>query len=160
MIAAVLIIRERTKPVTVSWYALNALCKRFAIQEHSSQLVWMYSLHIECLMQFPPTKYLFKCEFDLIFCILLTNSSFSLFFQSFLYRCVGVILQQCHNKELVKKQLQEILISTRHNDAIERTVHRSCTPHTYQFTSDFWIKREFMCWQSNCLLKNNVQTAH
>ncbi|KAG1947998.1 maestro heat-like repeat-containing protein family member 1 isoform X1 [Pimephales promelas] len=41
--------------------------------------------------------------------------------KSFLYRCVGVILQQCQNKELVKKQLQEILISSRHNDAIERT---------------------------------------
>uniref|UniRef100_A0A671LQ92 Maestro heat-like repeat-containing protein family member 1 n=1 Tax=Sinocyclocheilus anshuiensis TaxID=1608454 RepID=A0A671LQ92_9TELE len=39
----------------------------------------------------------------------------------FLYRCIGVILQQCYNKELVRKQLQEILISTRHNDAIERT---------------------------------------
>uniref|UniRef100_A0A672KBV2 Maestro heat-like repeat family member 1 n=1 Tax=Sinocyclocheilus grahami TaxID=75366 RepID=A0A672KBV2_SINGR len=40
---------------------------------------------------------------------------------SFLYRCIGVILQQCYNKELVRKQLQEILIGTRHNDAIERT---------------------------------------
>uniref|UniRef100_A0A8C1X300 Maestro heat-like repeat-containing protein family member 1 n=1 Tax=Cyprinus carpio TaxID=7962 RepID=A0A8C1X300_CYPCA len=39
----------------------------------------------------------------------------------FLYRCIGVILQQCYNKELVRKQLQEILISARHNDAIERT---------------------------------------
>ncbi|XP_052003052.1 maestro heat-like repeat-containing protein family member 1 [Xyrauchen texanus] len=41
--------------------------------------------------------------------------------KSFLYRCVGMILQQCYNKELVRKQLQEILISARHNDAIERT---------------------------------------
>ncbi|RXN31759.1 maestro heat-like repeat-containing family member 1 isoform X1 [Labeo rohita] len=41
--------------------------------------------------------------------------------KSFLYRCIGVILQQCYNKELVRKQLQEILISTRHNDPIERT---------------------------------------
>ncbi|XP_043116564.1 maestro heat-like repeat-containing protein family member 1 [Puntigrus tetrazona] len=41
--------------------------------------------------------------------------------KSFLYRCIGVILQQCYNKELVRKQLQEILINTRHNDAIERT---------------------------------------
>uniref|UniRef100_A0A9J7XJA1 Maestro heat-like repeat family member 1 n=1 Tax=Cyprinus carpio carpio TaxID=630221 RepID=A0A9J7XJA1_CYPCA len=40
---------------------------------------------------------------------------------SFLYRCIGVILQQCYNKELVRKQLQEMLIGTRHNDAIERT---------------------------------------
>uniref|UniRef100_A0A8C7VWQ4 Maestro heat-like repeat family member 1 n=1 Tax=Oncorhynchus mykiss TaxID=8022 RepID=A0A8C7VWQ4_ONCMY len=41
-------------------------------------------------------------------------------FQSFLYRCIGVTLQQCSNKEVVQKQLQEMLISARHNDAIER----------------------------------------
>uniref|UniRef100_A0A8C4DC57 HEAT repeat-containing protein 7A n=1 Tax=Dicentrarchus labrax TaxID=13489 RepID=A0A8C4DC57_DICLA len=40
--------------------------------------------------------------------------------KSFLYRCIGVTLQQCFNKELVKKQLQEILLTARHNDAIER----------------------------------------
>ncbi|XP_071252234.1 maestro heat-like repeat-containing protein family member 1 isoform X2 [Salvelinus alpinus] len=40
--------------------------------------------------------------------------------KSFLYRCVGVTLQQCSNKDVVQKQLQEILISARHNDAIER----------------------------------------
>ncbi|XP_034729707.1 maestro heat-like repeat-containing protein family member 1 isoform X1 [Etheostoma cragini] len=40
--------------------------------------------------------------------------------KSFLYRCVGVTLQQCFNKELVKKQLQEILLTARHNDAVER----------------------------------------
>uniref|UniRef100_A0A4W4GLS8 Maestro heat-like repeat family member 1 n=1 Tax=Electrophorus electricus TaxID=8005 RepID=A0A4W4GLS8_ELEEL len=38
----------------------------------------------------------------------------------FLYKCIGVTLQQCTNKELVRKQLQEILISARHNDATER----------------------------------------
>uniref|UniRef100_A0A8D0D6V9 Maestro heat-like repeat family member 1 n=1 Tax=Sander lucioperca TaxID=283035 RepID=A0A8D0D6V9_SANLU len=38
----------------------------------------------------------------------------------FLYRCVGVTLQQCFNKELAKKQLQEILLTARHNDAVER----------------------------------------
>uniref|UniRef100_A0A674EIK7 Maestro heat like repeat family member 1 n=1 Tax=Salmo trutta TaxID=8032 RepID=A0A674EIK7_SALTR len=43
-----------------------------------------------------------------------------LFPQGFLYRCVGVTLQQCSNKEVVQKQLQEILISARHNDAMER----------------------------------------
>uniref|UniRef100_A0A4W5L763 MROH2B-like HEAT-repeats domain-containing protein n=1 Tax=Hucho hucho TaxID=62062 RepID=A0A4W5L763_9TELE len=42
--------------------------------------------------------------------------------KSFLYRCIGVTLQQCSNKEVVQKQLQEILISARHNDAIERAV--------------------------------------
>ncbi|XP_031729629.1 maestro heat-like repeat-containing protein family member 1 isoform X1 [Anarrhichthys ocellatus] len=40
--------------------------------------------------------------------------------KSFLYRCIGVTLQQCFNKELVKKQLQEILLAARHNDAVER----------------------------------------
>ncbi|XP_061572342.1 maestro heat-like repeat-containing protein family member 1 [Cololabis saira] len=40
--------------------------------------------------------------------------------KSFLYRCIGVTLQQCFNKEVVKKQLQEILLAARHNDAAER----------------------------------------
>ncbi|XP_047217204.1 maestro heat-like repeat-containing protein family member 1 isoform X3 [Girardinichthys multiradiatus] len=40
--------------------------------------------------------------------------------KSFLYRCIGVTLQQCFNKEVVKKQLQEVLLVARHNDAIER----------------------------------------
>ncbi|KAM6910364.1 maestro heat-like repeat-containing protein family member 1 isoform 1-T1 [Xenentodon cancila] len=40
--------------------------------------------------------------------------------KSFLYRCIGVTLQQCFNKEVVKKQLQEILLVARHNDAAER----------------------------------------
>uniref|UniRef100_A0AAQ5Y5R6 Maestro heat-like repeat family member 1 n=1 Tax=Amphiprion ocellaris TaxID=80972 RepID=A0AAQ5Y5R6_AMPOC len=39
---------------------------------------------------------------------------------SFLYRCIGVTLQQSFNKEVVKKQLQEILLTARHNDAVER----------------------------------------
>uniref|UniRef100_A0A672GBI7 Maestro heat-like repeat family member 1 n=1 Tax=Salarias fasciatus TaxID=181472 RepID=A0A672GBI7_SALFA len=39
---------------------------------------------------------------------------------SFLYRCIGVTLQQCFNKEVVKKQLQEVLLTARHNDAVER----------------------------------------
>ncbi|XP_068999386.1 maestro heat-like repeat-containing protein family member 1 isoform X1 [Embiotoca jacksoni] len=40
--------------------------------------------------------------------------------KSFLYRVIGVTLQQCFNKEVVKKQLQEILLIARHNDAVER----------------------------------------
>ena len=36
------------------------------------------------------------------------NIIFPVVSQSFLYRCVGVMLQECHNKEVVKKQLQEI----------------------------------------------------
>uniref|UniRef100_A0A667XSE9 Maestro heat-like repeat family member 1 n=1 Tax=Myripristis murdjan TaxID=586833 RepID=A0A667XSE9_9TELE len=38
----------------------------------------------------------------------------------FLYQCIGVTLQQCYNKEVVKKQLQEILLTARHSDTIER----------------------------------------
>ncbi|KAG9345013.1 hypothetical protein JZ751_009553 [Albula glossodonta] len=41
--------------------------------------------------------------------------------KSFLYKFIGVTLQQCYNKELVKRQLQEILVGARHNDTIERT---------------------------------------
>uniref|UniRef100_A0A4W5KHG1 Maestro heat-like repeat family member 1 n=1 Tax=Hucho hucho TaxID=62062 RepID=A0A4W5KHG1_9TELE len=51
--------------------------------------------------------------------------------KSFLYRCIGVTLQQCSNKEVVQKQLQEILISARHNDAIERAV-KPLSPHLSQ----------------------------
>uniref|UniRef100_A0A3P8XIB0 Maestro heat-like repeat family member 1 n=1 Tax=Esox lucius TaxID=8010 RepID=A0A3P8XIB0_ESOLU len=40
--------------------------------------------------------------------------------RSFLYKFVGVTLQQCCNKELVKKQLQEILFNARHSDSTER----------------------------------------
>ncbi|XP_022529276.2 maestro heat-like repeat-containing protein family member 1 isoform X2 [Astyanax mexicanus] len=40
--------------------------------------------------------------------------------KSFLYKCIGMTLQQCTNKELVRKQLQEVLVSARHNDATER----------------------------------------
>uniref|UniRef100_A0A6Q2XHU5 Maestro heat-like repeat family member 1 n=1 Tax=Esox lucius TaxID=8010 RepID=A0A6Q2XHU5_ESOLU len=40
--------------------------------------------------------------------------------KSFLYKFVGVTLQQCCNKELVKKQLQEILFNARHSDSTER----------------------------------------
>ncbi|KAJ8354238.1 hypothetical protein SKAU_G00218050 [Synaphobranchus kaupii] len=41
--------------------------------------------------------------------------------KSFLYKFIGVTLQQCHNKDLVKKRLQEILVGARHSEAIERT---------------------------------------
>lgn len=40
--------------------------------------------------------------------------------KSFLYRCIGMSLKQCYKRDLVKKQLQEVLISARHHDAIER----------------------------------------
>ncbi|XP_062848509.1 maestro heat-like repeat-containing protein family member 1 isoform X2 [Trichomycterus rosablanca] len=40
--------------------------------------------------------------------------------KSFLYKCIGVALQRSTSNEQVRKQLQEILISARHNDATER----------------------------------------
>ncbi|XP_005943888.1 maestro heat-like repeat-containing protein family member 1 isoform X1 [Haplochromis burtoni] len=40
--------------------------------------------------------------------------------KSFLYRCIGVTLQHCFNKDLVKKQLHEVLLAARHSDAVER----------------------------------------
>ncbi|XP_061806331.1 maestro heat-like repeat-containing protein family member 1 isoform X1 [Nerophis lumbriciformis] len=40
--------------------------------------------------------------------------------KSFLYQFIGVALQHSFNKEFVKKQLQEILLTARHNDAVER----------------------------------------
>ncbi|XP_049585249.1 maestro heat-like repeat-containing protein family member 1 isoform X1 [Syngnathus scovelli] len=40
--------------------------------------------------------------------------------KSFLYQCIGVTLQHSFNKDFVKKQLQEILLTARHNDALER----------------------------------------
>uniref|UniRef100_A0A671X0Z1 Maestro heat-like repeat family member 1 n=1 Tax=Sparus aurata TaxID=8175 RepID=A0A671X0Z1_SPAAU len=38
----------------------------------------------------------------------------------FLYQCIGMTLQQSFNKEVVRKQLQEVLLTARHNDAVER----------------------------------------
>ncbi|KAG7458242.1 hypothetical protein MATL_G00236100 [Megalops atlanticus] len=38
----------------------------------------------------------------------------------FLYKCIGVTLQHCGNKEVVARQLQEILLCAHHQDAIER----------------------------------------
>lgn len=40
--------------------------------------------------------------------------------KSFLYQCIGMTLQQSFNKEVVRKQLQEVLLTARHNDAVER----------------------------------------
>lgn len=40
--------------------------------------------------------------------------------KSFLYQCIGVTLQQSFNKEQVKKQLHEMLLMARHNEAVER----------------------------------------
>ncbi|XP_028985036.1 maestro heat-like repeat-containing protein family member 1 isoform X2 [Betta splendens] len=50
----------------------------------------------------------------------LSNYNNALEEKSFLYRYIGVILQQCFNKEVVKKQLQEVLLTACHLDAMER----------------------------------------
>ncbi|XP_023669118.2 maestro heat-like repeat-containing protein family member 1 isoform X1 [Paramormyrops kingsleyae] len=41
--------------------------------------------------------------------------------KSFLYKCIGVTLQLCSSRDAVRKQLQEVLVSARHADAMERT---------------------------------------
>ncbi|KAJ8334099.1 hypothetical protein SKAU_G00397380 [Synaphobranchus kaupii] len=40
--------------------------------------------------------------------------------KSFLYKCIGVTLQHCNNKEVVRRQLQEVLLCARHHSAMER----------------------------------------
>lgn len=54
-----------------------------------------------------------------------------------------MILQQCLNKVVVKKQLQELLLTARHSDAIEREVSKKkITPvfHTREV-----VIKEFCC---------------
>ncbi|XP_061112015.1 maestro heat-like repeat-containing protein family member 1 [Conger conger] len=40
--------------------------------------------------------------------------------KSFLYKCIGVTLQHCNNKEVVGRQLRELLVCARHHGAMER----------------------------------------
>ncbi|XP_039593535.1 maestro heat-like repeat-containing protein family member 1 isoform X2 [Polypterus senegalus] len=40
--------------------------------------------------------------------------------KNFFYKCIGVTLRQCYNKDVVRKQLQEMLLTARHNDSLER----------------------------------------
>uniref|UniRef100_A0A665TPT5 Maestro heat-like repeat family member 1 n=1 Tax=Echeneis naucrates TaxID=173247 RepID=A0A665TPT5_ECHNA len=68
----------------------------------------LYVLHIRSTLKSSKVNY-----------CLGTYMKYHLYFL-FLYRCIGVTLQQCFNKEVVKKQLQEILLTARHNDAVER----------------------------------------
>uniref|UniRef100_A0A665T643 Maestro heat-like repeat family member 1 n=1 Tax=Echeneis naucrates TaxID=173247 RepID=A0A665T643_ECHNA len=74
----------------------------------------------------PKTESLWEKEIPPLLAILEGMEIMSSFFfyiylyGHFLYRCIGVTLQQCFNKEVVKKQLQEILLTARHNDAVER----------------------------------------
>uniref|UniRef100_A0A665TFB9 Maestro heat-like repeat family member 1 n=1 Tax=Echeneis naucrates TaxID=173247 RepID=A0A665TFB9_ECHNA len=96
----------------------------------------LYVLHIrstlKTLLQIlsasihPKTESLWEKEIPPLLAILEGMEIMSSFFfyiylyGHFLYRCIGVTLQQCFNKEVVKKQLQEILLTARHNDAVER----------------------------------------
>lgn len=47
---------------------------------------------------------------------------FLLFFQNFLYKCIGTTLGACTSKDLVQKQLQELLETARYHEEAEREV--------------------------------------
>lgn len=87
--------------------------KESLLQFLSKTLIVIDDGHWSCQLAIEATRYL-------------PTYNNSLEEKSFLYRCIGVALQQSSNKELVKKQLQEILISTRHNDNKERTGVAMC----------------------------------
>ncbi|XP_032872102.1 maestro heat-like repeat-containing protein family member 1 [Amblyraja radiata] len=40
--------------------------------------------------------------------------------KAFLYKCVGIVLGQTNNKEVINNELQEMLLSVQHNEALER----------------------------------------
>lgn len=42
--------------------------------------------------------------------------------QNFLYKCIGTALAACPNKDLVRKQLQELLETARYQEEAEREV--------------------------------------
>lgn len=42
--------------------------------------------------------------------------------QNFLYKCIGTTLAICSNKDLVRKQLQELLETARYQEEAEREV--------------------------------------
>lgn len=54
--------------------------------------------------------------------------TFLLPFQNFLYKCIGTTLGACASKDLVLKQLQELLETARYHEEVEREV-RSCAQH-------------------------------
>lgn len=51
-----------------------------------------------------------------------SSSSPPLFLQNFLYKAIGVSLAACANKDLVRKQLQELLETARYQEEAEREV--------------------------------------
>ncbi|XP_048380852.1 maestro heat-like repeat-containing protein family member 1 [Stegostoma tigrinum] len=40
--------------------------------------------------------------------------------KAFLYKCVGIVLGQTNNKDVINNELQEMLLSVQHNEALER----------------------------------------
>ncbi|GCB82034.1 hypothetical protein scyTo_0023199 [Scyliorhinus torazame] len=40
--------------------------------------------------------------------------------KAFLYKCVGIVLGQTNNKDIINNELQEMLLSVQHNEALER----------------------------------------
>ncbi|XP_041037765.1 maestro heat-like repeat-containing protein family member 1 [Carcharodon carcharias] len=40
--------------------------------------------------------------------------------KAFLYKCVGIVLGQTNNKDIINNELQEMLLSIQHNEALER----------------------------------------
>lgn len=55
--------------------------------------------------------------------------TFLLLFQNFLYKCIGTTLGACASKDLVQKQLQELLETARYHEEAEREVRRTCAEH-------------------------------
>jgi hypothetical protein len=69
------------------------------------------------------------------------NIIFPVVSQSFLYRCVGVMLQECHNKEVVKKQLQEIYSQSQQRSSLQwRQLNASCLQYDNRMFIVLWGK--------------------
>uniref|UniRef100_A0A8C9TKP0 Maestro heat like repeat family member 1 n=1 Tax=Scleropages formosus TaxID=113540 RepID=A0A8C9TKP0_SCLFO len=71
--------------------------------------------------EIPPLLSYLEGEVAFFFIVGFVSRFYVCLWQSFLYKCIGVTLQQCRSKDVVRKQLQEVLITARHSDTIERT---------------------------------------
>uniref|UniRef100_A0A8C9T2B1 Maestro heat like repeat family member 1 n=1 Tax=Scleropages formosus TaxID=113540 RepID=A0A8C9T2B1_SCLFO len=92
----------------LSIYLAICKCCPFSMQLLSKTLVAISDDKWSCQLSAESTQYL-------------PTYNSSLEEKSFLYKCIGVTLQQCRSKDVVRKQLQEVLITARHSDTIERT---------------------------------------
>uniref|UniRef100_A0A8C7RJC2 Maestro heat-like repeat family member 1 n=1 Tax=Oncorhynchus mykiss TaxID=8022 RepID=A0A8C7RJC2_ONCMY len=106
---------EKEIPALLSYLEVFSVSKGFDIQHY---LFGHIQFLAKSLVAIADDKW--SCQLALEATRYLSTYNQSLEEKSFLYRCIGVTLQQCSNKEVVQKQLQEMLISARHNDAIER----------------------------------------